>query len=118
MAYIPKRGDIIHLDWNPASGVEMQGKHYALVTSPHSFNKLSGLAWVCPISQGPAELARNKGFIVTLIGSGTRTQGAIHCHQLKSLDWKQRKAAYQETVPDFIMEEVTARLLAFIEPDG
>ncbi len=117
MAYIPNRGDIIHLVFDPASGREMQGKHYALVISPQLFNK-TGLAWVCPISQGTAELARNKGFLVTLTGTGTTTQGAIHCHQLKSLDWQARKAQRRETVPDFIMDEVTARLLPFIDPDN
>jgi mRNA interferase ChpB len=117
MAYIPKRGDIIHLAFDPASGREMQGRHYALVISPQSFNKI-GLAWVCPISQGAAELARNQGFLVTLAGTGTATQGAIHCHQLKSLDWEERKAKYKETAPGFIMDEVTARLLPFIDPEN
>jgi mRNA interferase ChpB len=117
MAYTPNRGDIIHLAFDPASGREMQGNHYGLVVSPQSFNK-SGLAWVCPISQGAAELARNQGFLVTLAGSGTATQGAIHCHHLKSLDWKERKAQHRETVPDFLMDEVTARLLPIIDPQG
>ncbi|MFZ4701565.1 MAG: hypothetical protein ACOYMG_16065 [Candidatus Methylumidiphilus sp.] len=51
-------------------------------------------------------------------GTGTATQGAVHCHPLKSLDWQARKAEYRETVPDFIMDEVTARLLPFIDPDS
>lgn len=117
MAYAPNRGDIIHLAFDPASGREMQGRHYALVISPKLFNK-NRLAFVCPISQGAAEMARNKGFLVTLAGTGTATQGAVHCHQLKSLDWQARKAEYRETVPDFIMDEVTARLLPFIDPDN
>jgi mRNA interferase ChpB len=117
MAYIPNRGDIIHLAFDPASGREMQGKHYGLVVSPQSFNKI-GLAWVCPISQGAAELARNKGFLVTLTGAGTVTQGAIFCHELKSLDWQARKAQHRETVPSFILDEVTARLLPIVDPDS
>ena len=31
MAYLPKRGDIIHLTFDPSSGKEMLGKHYGLV---------------------------------------------------------------------------------------
>ena len=116
MAYTPNRGDIIHLAFDPASGREMQGNHYALVISPQSFNRI-GLAWVCPISQGAEELARNKGFLVTLTGAGTATQGAVFCHELKSLDWQTRKAQYRETVPDFLMDEVTARLLPLVDPD-
>lgn len=116
MAYTPSRGDIVHLAFNPASGQEMKGNHYALVVSPQPFNR-AGLAWVCPVSQGAAEIARNHGFLVTLMGAGTATQGAIHCHQLKSLDWQARQAQYRETVPDAVMDEVTARLLPIIDPD-
>lgn len=115
MAYTPNRGDIIHLAFDPASGKEMKGDHYALVVSPAAFNRC-GLAWVCPISQGAAELARNQGFLVTLMGTGTSTQGAIHCHQLKSLDWRSRRSAFRETVPDYIMDEVAGRLLPLISP--
>lgn len=117
MAQTPNRGDIIHLAFDPASGQEMQGDHYALVVSPAPFNQ-TGLAWVCPISQGASDLARNRGFLVTLMGTGTATQGAIHCHQLKALDWRARKARHRETVPDFVMDEVTARMLPLIDPDG
>ena len=117
MAYTPNRGDIIHLSLDPASGREMQGTRYALVVSPQAFNR-NGLAWVCPISQGAAERDRSRGFLVTLTGAGTATQGAVFCHQLKSLDWQARKAQYRETVPDFLMDEVTARLLPIIDPDA
>ena len=107
----------IHLAFDHASGQEMQGKRYALVVSPQAFNRFD-LAWVCPISQGAAELARSRGFLVTLTGAGTATQGAVFCHELKSLDWRTRKAQYRETVPDFLIDEVTARLLPLIDPDG
>ena len=113
MAYIPERGDIIHLQFDPATGHEMQGNHYALVVSPKAFNA-AGLAWVCPISQGAASIARTQGFIVTLMGAGLDTQGAVHCHQLKSLDWKTRKASKKEAAPGYITEEVQARLLAIL----
>lgn len=115
MAYIPSRGDIIHIDFDPASGREMKGAHYALVISPTVFNR-SGLALVCPISQGAAESARSRSFLVTLMGTGTDTQGAIHCHQLKCLDWQARKARFREAVPDYLMDEVTGRMLPLIDP--
>lgn len=113
MAYIPKRGDIIHLTFDPASGKEMLGKHYGLVISDKVFNS-SGLAMICPISQGIAASARSFGTVVTLMGSGTETQGSVHCHQLKSLDWRIRKAVYKEKTPDFIMEEVAGKLEAIL----
>lgn len=113
MAYTPNRADIVHLQFDPATGTEMQGPHYGLVVSQKAFNQL-GLAIICPISQGAAASARTYGTIVTLMGSGTETQGAIHCHQVKSLDWRIRKAQLKETVPGFIMDEVLARLEAII----
>lgn len=113
MAYVPERGDIVHLDFDPSSGQEMKGPHYALVISKSSFNA-SGLAMMCPISQGAANFARTHGTLVTLMGAGVATQGAIHCHQLKSLDWRVRKAKKKEVLPDLIIEDVLARVEAIL----
>ena len=68
MAYIPNRGDIVHLQFDPASGQEMKGTHFGLVVSSKAFNS-RGLTMICPISQGEAEIARSYGTIVTLMGS-------------------------------------------------
>ncbi|WP_422217442.1 type II toxin-antitoxin system PemK/MazF family toxin [Dokdonella sp.] len=70
MAYVPNRGDIVHLELDPASGREMKGPHFGLVLSGKVFNQ-QGLAMICPISQGTAAAARTYGTIVTLeIGHG------------------------------------------------
>lgn len=113
---VPKKGDIIHLSFDPASGTEMKGDYYALVVSDEVFNDL-GLAYVCPISQENANSARNLGFIVSLQGSGTHTSGSIHCHQLKSLDWKTRNATYKESVPSFIINDVLLRIDSILNGD-
>lgn len=116
MAFIPDRGDIVHLQFDPASGVEMRGPHFALVISAQSFNR-RGLAMVCPISQGAAAAARSFGTVVTLSGAGTDTQGAVHCHQLKALDWSARQAKRKESVPDFVLQDVMARVEAILFGD-
>ncbi len=113
MSYVPNRGDIVHLQFDPASGREMNGPHFGLVISSKEFNK-QGLAVVCPISQGSAQVARTYGTVVTLMGAGTDTSGAVHCHQLKSLDWQQRKAKFKESVPEYIVNEVSARIEAIL----
>jgi mRNA interferase ChpB len=113
MSYVPNRGDIIHLEFDPASGREMQGRHYALVLSGKLFNQ-QGLAMVCPISQGAAASQRTYGTIVTLMGLGIDTQGAVHCHQLKALDWRVRKAQLKESVPPGLIDEVMARVGAIL----
>lgn len=113
MAYAPNRGDIVHLDFDPSSGREMEGPHFGLVLSGKLFNK-QGLAMICPISQGAAAAARSYGTVVTLMGAGTDTQGAVHCHQLKSLDWRARNVRLQETVPQYIVDEALARIEAIL----
>jgi len=113
----PERGDILHLQFDPASGKEMIGKHFCLVVSPKSFNARFKLAMVCPISGGPAEVARNTGFLVSLMGCGLRTDGSVHVHQLKSLDWGARKATLIEKAPSMIMQEVLDCLVAVFEDD-
>lgn len=112
---IPERGDILHLTFDPSSGKEIQGERFCIVVSPHVFNVRFKLAWVCPISRGNAELARNSGFLVSLMGFGLKTGGAIHLHQLKSLDWAVRKAQFVEKVPYVLLQEVLERLLTVLE---
>jgi len=109
MAYLPNRGDIVYLDFDPSSGQEMKGPHFGLILSSKVFNQ-RGLAMICPISQGAAAEARTYGTVVTLMGAGTDTQGAVHCHQLKSLDWRTRRVRLKETVPQHIVDEVLARI--------
>lgn len=38
MAYIPKQGDIIYLDFDPQSGYEQKGRRPAVVISNNTFN--------------------------------------------------------------------------------
>ena len=73
---------------------------------------------ICPISQGQATEQRTHGTVVTLMGTGTATTGSIHCHQLKSLDWRVRQAKRKESVPAYLVDEVWARLEAIMRPDS
>jgi mRNA interferase ChpB len=95
----------------------MLDKHFCLVVSPRSFNARFRLAMVCPISGGNAEMARNSGFLISLIGFGLRTDGAVHADQLKSLDWTARQAAFVEKVPDAVLQEVLDCLRAVFEDE-
>lgn len=102
----PDRGDILHLEFDPASGREMKGNHFCLVVSPREFNTRFKLAMVCPISGGVADVARTAGFLVSLMGQGLRTDGQVHAHQVKSMDWTSRQASFVERAPDMIIQEV------------
>lgn len=106
-------GDIVHLDFDPASGREMQGPHYGLVLSVADFNR-SGLAVICPITGGAQEAARTAGFAVSLMGCGTATTGVVLSHQAKTLDWRARKAKRRESVPPDLLLDVLDRYRAIL----
>ena len=112
---IPKRGDILHLQFDPATCREMKGDHFCLVVSPLVFNQRFQLAWVCPISAGAAAIARESGFLVSLSGTGLRTGGQIHAHQIKALDWTARRAKFVEQVPAHIIAGVLECLASVLE---
>jgi mRNA interferase ChpB len=114
---IPERGDILHIQFDPATGREMKGKHFCLVVSPRSFNERFRLAKVCPISGGAAELARTAGFLVSLMGFGLKIDGVVHAHQVKSLDWAARRADFVEKAPELILQQVLDCLLAVLEDE-
>lgn len=108
----PERGDIVWLQFNPKTGSEQSGHRPALVISPRSYNQRVGLSLVCPIT------SQIKGypFEVELPGE-METKGAILCDQIKSLDWRVRNAKRIGSVPPPILQEVTARILALVDPE-
>ncbi|MCY1403285.1 hypothetical protein D9M71_184610 [compost metagenome] len=92
----------------------MIGDHFCLVLSRREFNEI-GLALVCPISRGAAGVVRNQGFLVTLMGEGTDTQGNVHSHQVRTLDWRARKARFKEKAPDAVTDYVVSLVGALLE---
>ncbi|MHB0818981.1 type II toxin-antitoxin system PemK/MazF family toxin [Stutzerimonas stutzeri] len=112
---VPDRGEIWHLNFDPSTGREMLGEHYCLVLSKREFNDSFGLALVCPVSQGRAEDARDQGFLVTLMGAAANTQGNIHSHQVRTLDWRARKASFKEKAPADIVQQVLDCVAALLE---
>jgi mRNA interferase ChpB len=108
-----QRGDIIRLTLNPVQGREIQGDFRpAIVLSDPSFNQL-GTTLIAPITQG-GNLSRVFGFAVTLMGSGTETQGAIIVNQCKMLDVSARGAKFVERVPADVIDETLAKLQAVV----
>lgn len=110
---IPGRGDILHIDLNPALGHEQSGKRYVLVLSDRDFN-CWGLILACPITQG-GTFARSRGFAVSLSGAAIITQGVVLCHQSRTLDFKERRAQFVESLPDEIVQDVLARVRTLLD---
>lgn len=108
-----ERGEIWHVDLNPIQGREQAGPRFVMIISPRIFNKL-GTPLCAPITQG-GNFARHAGFAVSLTGAGTKTQGVVLCNQLRTLDLVARGAKRVERLPDFIVEDVLAKIATLIE---
>ncbi len=108
------RGDIIRVSLNPTVGRELQGDfRAALVLSKRAFNAL-GLTLVAPITQG-GNFSRVAGFTVSLTAAGTDMQGVVLVNAVRSMDLQERGATKIEKAPDFVVDEVLAKLAAIIE---
>ena len=107
------RGEVWHVDLEPARGHEQAGARYVLTVTDALFNRI-GTPIVAPITSG-GEFARLRGFAVPLSGSGTKRSGVVLCNQLRAIDLKARGGRFIERVPDFIMDEVLARVMTFFE---
>ncbi len=103
--YIPDCGHCIWMEFNPQSGHEQAGRRPALVLSPASYNRLSGLALMCPIT------GRKKGypFEVEMPGNNP-VAGVVLSDQLKSADWRTRNGKFIGIVPDAVLAEVREKI--------
>ena len=103
--YVPNRGHLVWLDFNPQAGKEQAKRRPALVLSPKLYNRKSGLAICCPIT------SKQKGWPFEVALSGDiEIQGAILTDHVKSLDYRVRNAVYIQSCPDIVVDEVLARL--------
>jgi mRNA-degrading endonuclease toxin of MazEF toxin-antitoxin module len=109
-----KRGEICHVDLDPTSGKEQRGRRYVMIVSPDRFNAITGLAVVAPITSGGMG-SRMKGFAVSLAGAGTNATGVVMCDQLRTMDLRARAARRSEAAPDFIVDDVIARISTLFE---
>ena len=110
---VPSRGEIWFVNLNPTAGHEQHGVRPVFVVSEKEFNRL-GLCVICPITQG-GQQSRYAGFAVTLMGTGTETQGVIMCNQPRTIDMDARNGRFVEDVPDDLLDEVMVRLQPIFE---
>jgi len=106
--YIPKRGDIVWTDFNPAAGHEQTGKRPAIILSPFAFNKKILLALVAPVTSR----VRGHGFEVAL--KGKKINGVVLCHQVKTIDFIERGLQLAEKAPESVVSEVLLKVKAIV----
>ena len=108
-AYVPERGDVVWLSFNPQAGHEQAGRRPALVLSPMEYNKKVGLSILCPIT------SQVKGYpFEVVIPDDCEVQGVILSDQVNSLDWRVREAEFYCRLPDEVISEVLGKLLTLL----
>lgn len=117
-SYCPKRGDIVWLAFNPQAGStgspqaghEQAGHRPALVVSPEAYNSKVGLALFCPVT------SQVKGYPFEVhLPPGCPVSGVVLADQVKSLDWKARRAAYCCELSRDAVQEVLKKLGTLID---
>jgi mRNA interferase MazF len=70
--YVPERGDLVWLSFDPRAGHEQAGRRPALILSPSLYNRSSSLALVVPVT------SQVKGYPFEVpIPAGMRVRGVI-----------------------------------------
>lgn len=105
MTYIPDRGDIIWINFDPQVGHEQAGHRPALVVSRRTFNRASEVLICFPIR------SRRKGYGFEVpLPRNFEVKGVVLADQLKSMDWRQRKARYFAKAPDSVLDDTLDKL--------
>ncbi len=106
--YVPDSGDVVWLEFDPQAGHEQAGHRPALVISPASYNGKTGLMVCCPLS------TKIKGYPFEVLTAVDGVDCAVLADQVKSLDWKIRKAKKKAAVSSEVMQHVQAKIKALL----
>jgi len=107
--YIPERGDLVWLNFNPGSGHEQVGTRPAIVVSPSSYNSKTGLMIACPIT------SKIKNYPFEVVINGEKISGVVLSDQVKNLDWRIRIANFIEKATDSVIADVQDKISLLIK---
>ena len=108
--YVPDRGDAVLITLDSQAAHEQAGRRPALILSPVAYNRKVGLAILCPIT------TQIKGYpFEVIVPEGLKVSGAILSDQVKSLDWKVRKAKLLCRVPPTVTQDVLRKLNTLLQ---
>jgi len=105
--YVPDAGDIVWINFSPQSGHEQAGHRPAVVLSPEGYNVKTGLMVCCPMTTQ----IKNYPFEVAIAGPRL---SAVLADQIRSLDWRKRRARRKGAISRAELAEVRAKILALI----
>ncbi len=108
--YIPDKGDIVSLNFDPSTGKEIMKRRPALVISRKMFNEHTGFAVVAPITSTIRKMK-----LEVVLPEKTSTKGSVLIHQMKSLDYGGRNIKLIEKAPEHTVGEVTGLAKVIIQ---
>jgi mRNA interferase MazF len=107
--YVPRKGDFVAVGLEASAGHEQRGHRPALVVSNDLFNRRTGLAFVCPVTN----TRRDYPFHVPIPQGGT-VGGVVMVDQMRSIDFRARGVRPLGPAPAGVLEEALALLDACI----
>jgi mRNA interferase MazF len=107
-SYIPDRGDIVWVSFNPQKGREQANKRPAIVVSPEVYNRKSSLALMCPIT------SRMKSYPFEVTIKERKIAGVALVDQIRSLDWQARKVKFIERAKPGILFKIQEKILILL----
>jgi mRNA interferase MazF len=117
-AYIPKRGDLVHMNFSPSAGHEMADRHYAMVLSPLAYNRKSRMAVVCAITSRvrgwPFEVLLPAALLPEKTGIG-KVSSVVVADAVRQVDYREREMEFMAEAPRDVVEDVLDKLLAVLE---
>lgn len=108
-AYVPRKGDYVSIAFDPQSGHEQKSRRPALVISHSVFNRHTGLAIVCPLTNSLREFPFH-----VAVANDPDVTGFVMVEQVKSLDFRARDARRIGKASAAVLEEVLSLLDACI----
>jgi len=106
-SYVPDAGDIVWISFNPQAGHEQAGHRPAVVLSPAAYNAKTSLMVCCPMTTQ----IKNYPFEVIISGA---SPSAVLADQVKSLDWRKRRATRKGTISPTELADVRAKIRSLI----
>ena len=106
--YVPDAGDIVWLNFTPQAGREQAGHRPALVLSPAAYNSKTSLMICCPMT------TQIKNYPFEVLIAAAEPPSVVLSDQVKSLDWRMRKATRKGKVSPAELVEVRAKIRALI----
>ncbi len=103
--YIPRFADVVHLDWSPVVGREMDGPHYGLVVSADLFNQATGLVIIVTITSKAGKLS---GFELPIRAG--KVNGVAILSNPRSVDYQARDIQFEAVCDPAEVSEANRRI--------